>query len=712
MRRSLLLALALAAAGPALPVSAQVDVGEAAEAPGDSDEALLDEGRAVPGKATRTKVSGGAGEPVVAERVRVSMPGDEPDVVYTFTERGATVLSAELQAERYRREAFPPVPGVPERILEAGPIDLVTTWSPRFLPFRATFNEFEVPGEATVVLRKADGGVIRGGRLGAPDDRDALEVDRQVDPGDTVEIEAPSRAAGTYEIDRVTVTGAVELSPPPEDADDVSYRVVRRGSLKDLYDAGPTFHRVTEQAGLPLVYVWPDPRTDESDVFIEKRFAPGDNPHALKLTVTIHNFGDDEVRQQMGLRVTAWQHPEMVSGSLFSFPTHMFGAGCYTGGSLERVDFPDLVEEAETFRTGARWVGVDTRYFLMAAVQENLEGAQCHLQASPLPPDGIGVLTSTLWAPAVQKLEPGTGACVPDWLSHREGVTTCREAAEALGHDLSDSLKEIRATWQSDRLDVEGAARQRLDDAWTSLRSRRRAIHRFTLFTGPKSDDLLRDTGYELSAAHDFGILSVIAEPLHLLLTWFHGITGHWALAIILLTVLLKLALLPLTNKSFKNMQKMAKLRPDMQKIQEEFKDDREGAGRAQMALFKREKVNPLSGCLPMLVQMPIWFALYRTILKSVELYHAELGGWIHDLSSPDPYFILPVVLGILMLVQSFVTPTAAGTEGGQAKFLKYGMPVMFSVFMVALPSGLVLYILVNTVLTIFQNLIIRRRMA
>ena len=130
------------------------------------------------------------------------------------------------------------------------------------------------------------------------------------------------------------------------------------------------------------------------------------------------------------------------------------------------------------------------------------------------------------------------------------------------------------------------------------------------------------------------------------------------------------------------------------------------------MALFKKEGVNPLGGCLPMLLQMPIWFALYRTIYSSVDLFNAPLGGWIQDLSAPDPYYVMPVLLGVIFFVQQLFTPTAAGMDPAQAKMMKYGMPLMMSVFMVALPSGLVLYILINSILTVFQNLYIKRQMA
>ena len=159
-------------------------------------------------------------------------------------------------------------------------------------------------------------------------------------------------------------------------------------------------------------------------------------------------------------------------------------------------------------------------------------------------------------------------------------------------------------------------------------------------------------------------------------------------------------------------LQKMQQLRPKLDALKEEYGDRKEDFAKAQMALFKREGVNPLGGCLPMLLQMPIWFALYRTIYSAVDLFNAPLGGWIQDLSAPDPYYVMPVLLGIIFFVQQLFTPTAAGMDPAQAKMMKYGMPIMMSVFMVALPSGLVLYILVNSILTIFQNLYIKRQMA
>ena len=159
-------------------------------------------------------------------------------------------------------------------------------------------------------------------------------------------------------------------------------------------------------------------------------------------------------------------------------------------------------------------------------------------------------------------------------------------------------------------------------------------------------------------------------------------------------------------------MQKMQQLKPDLDKLKKEHAEDKQAFNKAMFALYKRKGVNPLGGCLPMLLQMPIWIALYQTIAGAVELYHTPLGLWIDDLSSSDPYFIMPVCMGGLMIVQNAISGSTASMDGMQAKLMKWGMPIMFTAFMMFLPSALVLYILVNTVLTIFQNLYIRRGLA
>jgi len=173
------------------------------------------------------------------------------------------------------------------------------------------------------------------------------------------------------------------------------------------------------------------------------------------------------------------------------------------------------------------------------------------------------------------------------------------------------------------------------------------------------------------------------------------------------LTVLIKLLLLPVTHRSFKQMQKMATLKPLMDEVKAKYGDNKERLNQEMMALYKREKMNPVGGCLPMLLQMPIWIALYRTIYTSVELYQAPLGLWIQDLSQPDKYFVLPVLLGVSMFVQQKLTPTTM--DSAQAKMMLWFMPIMFTVFMLFLPSGLNLYIFVNTLLSMLQQWHLRK---
>ncbi len=178
---------------------------------------------------------------------------------------------------------------------------------------------------------------------------------------------------------------------------------------------------------------------------------------------------------------------------------------------------------------------------------------------------------------------------------------------------------------------------------------------------------------------------------------------GNWGIAIILLTLVIKLLTLYWTQKSMRSMRAMQRLKPKIDLLREKFKDDKQRLNQETMALYKVHKVNPLGGCLPMVIQMPVWFALYRTLLNSVELYHSTfIPGWLNDLTSPDPYYILPVAMGIAMFGQQAITPQPL--EGTQAKMMKYFMPIMFTVMMLQLPSGLTLYIFINTVLTMLHQ--------
>ncbi|EZQ02158.1 MULTISPECIES: membrane protein insertase YidC [unclassified Acinetobacter] len=227
-----------------------------------------------------------------------------------------------------------------------------------------------------------------------------------------------------------------------------------------------------------------------------------------------------------------------------------------------------------------------------------------------------------------------------------------------------------------------------------------------TFYSGPKIQSELKDLATGLNQTVDYGWLWPIAKLLFLGLQFFHGIVGNWGWSIILLTILVKLILWPLSSKSYRSMAKMRVIAPEMQRMKEEFGEDRMRFSQEMMALYKREQVNPLSGCLPLLLQMPIFLALYWVLMESVELRHAPWLGWIQDLSAMDPWFILPLLMGVTMYVQQMLNPQP--TDPMQAKVFKF-MPIIFTVFLLFFPAGLVLYWIVNNLITILQQGLINK---
>ena len=227
-----------------------------------------------------------------------------------------------------------------------------------------------------------------------------------------------------------------------------------------------------------------------------------------------------------------------------------------------------------------------------------------------------------------------------------------------------------------------------------------------TFYSGPKIQSELKDLAVGLNQTVDYGWLWPIAKLLFLGLQFFHNLVGNWGWSIILLTVLVKLILWPLSSKSYRSMAKMRVIAPEMQRMKEEFGEDRMRFSQEMMALYKREQVNPLSGCLPLLLQMPIFLALYWVLMESVELRHAPWMLWIQDLSAMDPWFILPLLMGATMFIQQMLNPQPA--DPMQAKVFRI-MPIMFTVFMLFFPAGLVLYWIVNNTITITQQWFINK---
>mgnify|MGYP000568325506 CR=1 FL=1 len=226
-------------------------------------------------------------------------------------------------------------------------------------------------------------------------------------------------------------------------------------------------------------------------------------------------------------------------------------------------------------------------------------------------------------------------------------------------------------------------------------------------YAGPKNQELLGDLSKGLDLTIDYSFLWWIAQPLFMGLNWFYSLVGNWGVAIILLTVSVKAVFFHLSATSYKSMANMRRVQPELTRLKDLYGDDRQKMSQEMMGLYKREKINPLGGCLPILVQMPVFIALYWVLLESVELRQAPFALWIQDLSVKDPFFILPIIMTASMFVQQMLNPTPP--DPVQAKVMKM-MPVMFGVFFLFFPSGLVLYWVVNNLLSILQQWVITRR--
>lgn len=227
------------------------------------------------------------------------------------------------------------------------------------------------------------------------------------------------------------------------------------------------------------------------------------------------------------------------------------------------------------------------------------------------------------------------------------------------------------------------------------------------LFAGPKNQAELEAIHDTLDLTVDYGILWFISQLLFSGLVFIYSVVGNWGIAIIIITILVKTALFPLTKKQYESMAKMRALQPKMEQLKQRYGDDRQKMGQATMELYRKEKVNPMGGCLPLLLQMPIFLALYWVFLESVELRHAPFGLWISDLSAQDPYYILPILFGASMFLMQKLSPTPAA-DPMQQKMMMW-MPVIFSVFFLWFPAGLVLYWFISNVISILQMLVIYR---
>ena len=253
----------------------------------------------------------------------------------------------------------------------------------------------------------------------------------------------------------------------------------------------------------------------------------------------------------------------------------------------------------------------------------------------------------------------------------------------------------------------DGVVQNKFISPFINLYPGQKTILKYVSFLGPIDYDLLQSVGYQFEQAKDYGFFSILAKPLMHTLKFFYGYIGNYGFAIILLTICIKLIFWPLTQKSYKSMKGMQKLQPEMQKLREKHGKDKQKLNQEMMTFYKENKVNPMGGCLPMLIQIPVFFALYQVLLGAIELRHAPFMLWITDLSIKDPYYITPVIMGATMFIQQKMTPT--NMDPTQAKVMLM-MPVVFTFLFLNFPAGLVVYWLINNLLTILQQYLIRRQ--
>ncbi len=235
-------------------------------------------------------------------------------------------------------------------------------------------------------------------------------------------------------------------------------------------------------------------------------------------------------------------------------------------------------------------------------------------------------------------------------------------------------------------------------------------VNDYLIFIGPKELETLKESGYGLKKALDFGFFDLIAKPMLMAMNWIYSFTHSYGWSIIILTIIIKILLYPLTLKSFTSMKGLQKIQPLMKEIQAKYKDDKQKLNQEMMKLYSDHKINPMGGCLPMLLQIPILFALYRVFFSAIELRHTPfyiVGTWLPDLSAKDPYFITPILMGLSQFVMQKMTPSTG--DATQQKVMLF-MPVFFTILFLSFPSGLVIYWLVSNILSIAQQAYINRK--
>ena len=404
-------------------------------------------------------------------------------------------------------------------------------------------------------------------------------------------------------------------------------------------------------------------------VKITKTFTAGDTPYTIHLKTEIKNVGKETKSYALSTNTASFLRAEVTESAMFRMNPMMTHVECITkGGEVTREkveDFApdDFQDEPERFKKNS----INSGWWSQ--------------------PDGVAHIVAV------------SNAYFTDAIEHEEGPAT------------PSCLLQVDEVWgnfkhKDDDPDHGAIYRSRLAYEPRELAPDKKESFTVKAYLGPKERKALSAAGSDFDTLIDLGFFSIIAKVLVGYLLWLYDIFPSWGVAIVLLTVTARMLLFPLTWPSIKNMIHMRELKPEMEKLNEKYKDDAQAKGLAQMQLWKQHGVNPMKGCLPQLISMPVWFALYTTLQTAVELYNIPFL-WFPDLSEADPYYILPFVIGGVFFLQQKLMPMQA--DPAQQKMMMYFMPGMFTVFMLFLPAGLGVYMFTNSLLGILQQQVVER---
>lgn len=607
------------------------------------------------------------------------------------TNFGGAIKAIMLGDAQFEQAASEPPPGSivpPLEKLAAGPLDIVTTWDAWHLPLGLSFEGTSIEGASAAQFPSLKMGRIVPAPPAPVAPVEPLAEQEAPSPGAKPE---PSEVA-----DSVDAAATPEPVVPPAPA----FMTVEVDFWQE-FATNPVF-KVVSATDDSVVMVWPDPAVFASPLYIERSYRVRDD-YVVEGSIRLVNVSTRDISGQLRLSVSGWESaakPGGFCGGMFGAPPDVLQAVCSDDADFDRKNRKEILDGKSFDVAGkAAYAGVSSRYFLTAVIPEDGSEAQCVAEGSEF---GV-VRTSLRWgneSGSRQIIKAARdGGCLPDWLDGAwglEGRIRCSDAAKVLGVSPAIGIVDLSNIAESGLSAEAAAARQ-------ALMNRRERTYSFTVFGGPKDMKVLKSVKAGLEDTIDFGWFWFLARPMLSLMKFMYGLIPSWGLAIFILTIVVKLITTPLTLSSTRQMRRMAELKPRIDEIQKKYKGNKEKINQATMEMYKREKINPMGGCLPMLIQMPIWIALYRTIYSAVDLYQARLGLWINDLSAQDPYFVLPLLLGITMFVNQKITPVTG--DATQAKIMLWMMPIMFTAMMLFLPSGLVFYILINTILSIGQTL-------